>query len=137
LAEALHSNLKEFYKRSKKIRPREPRATFLILDRSFDVVSPVIHDYYYQNIVYDNFNVGDNGKVKADNRMVYLNDQDELWVRFRNRHLAYVMNKVNQEAHAVIKNSKKGTTNTDDMNLQQMADLIREMPKIEEMMKNY
>jgi len=100
-------------------------------------VSPVIHDYYYQNIVYDNFNVGDNGKVKADNRIVYLNDQDELWVRFRNRHLAYVMNKVNQEAQAVIKNSKKGTTNTDDMNLQQMADLIREMPKIEEMMKNY
>ena len=69
--------------------------------------------------------------------MVYLNDKDELWVRFRNRHLAYVMNKVNQEAQDVIKNSKKGATNTDDMNLQQMADLIREMPKIEEMMKNY
>lgn len=65
------------------------------MDRSFDIVAPIIHDYYYQNIVYDHFNIGENGRVKADNRMVNLNDQDELWVRFRNRHLAYVMNKVN------------------------------------------
>ena len=138
LAEALHSNLKTFYKRSKKVRPREPRATFLIVDRSFDIVAPVIHDYYYQNIVYDVLSVGENGKTKADNRTVYLNDQDDLWVRFRNRHLAYVMSKVNKEAQAVIKDSKKGqNVNSDDMNLQQMAELIREMPKVEELMKNY
>jgi syntaxin-binding protein 1 len=109
----------------------------LIVDRSFDLVSPVIHDYYYQNIVYDVREVGDNGKTKADNRVVYLNDQDELWVRFRNKHLAYVMNKVNAEAQAVIKDSKKGKLNTDDMNLQEMAELLRDMPKVEELMKNY
>jgi len=63
-----------FYKRSRKVRPREPRATMLIVDRSFDLVSPVIHDYYYQNIVYDTRDVGENGKIKADNNTVYLND---------------------------------------------------------------
>ena len=48
------------------------------------------------------------------------------------------MNKVNKEAQAVIKDSKKGqNVNSDDMNLQQMAELIREMPKVEELMKNY
>ena len=48
------------------------------------------------------------------------------------------MNKVNKEAQAVIKDSKKGrNVNSDEMNLQQMADLIREMPKVEELMKNY
>jgi len=83
-------------------------------------------------------NVGENGKVKADNRTVYLNDQDKLWVRFRNRHIAYVMNKVNSEASAVIKDSKKGRkANTDELNLQQMSELIREMPKVQELMKNY
>jgi len=68
--------------------------------------------------VYDVREVGDNGKTKADNRQVFLNDQDELWVRFRNKHLAYVMNRVNAEAQAVIKDSKKGgKVNTDEMNL--------------------
>lgn len=110
----------------------------MICDRSFDVISPVIHDYFYQNIVYDVRDVGENGKTKADNRTVYLNDQDELWVKFRNKHLAYVMNKVNQECQAVIKDSQKGRkANTEDLNLQEMADLLREMPKVEELMKNY
>jgi len=69
---------------------------------------------------------------------VFLNDQDDLWVRFRNRHLAYVMDRVNSEAQAVIKDSKKGSSvNTDAMNLQQMADVLRELPKVEELMKNY
>jgi len=140
LAEKLQSTLKEFYKRSKKLKPREPQATLLLVDRSFDIISPVIHDYYYQNIVYDVRDVGEGGKTKADNRTVYLNDQDELWVRFRNRHLAYVMNKVNSEASAVIKDQKSSKVNSDkmnDMNLQDMAELLRDMPKVEELMKNY
>lgn len=138
IAGKLQSNLSTFYKRTKRIKPREPRATFLIVDRSIDIVSPVIHDYYYQNIVYDTREVGENGKTKADNRVVYLNDQDDLWVRFRNQHLAFVMNTVNSETQQVIKDSKKGkVTNTDDMNLQEMAELLREMPKVEELMKNY
>jgi len=100
------------------LRPREPRARLLILDRSFDIVAPVIHDYFYQNIIYDIRDVGENGKVKADNRTVYLNEQDDLWVRFRYRHLAYVMAKVNGEAQAVIKDSKKGRSlKSDELNL--------------------
>ena len=75
--------MKEFYKRSKKVRPREPRGNLLIVDRGFDIISPVIHDYSYQNLVYDFKDVSENGKVRADNRTVYLNEQDDLWVRFR------------------------------------------------------
>lgn len=102
------------------------------------MVAPVAHDYYYQNIVYDVLNVGNNGKIKADNRQVHLNEQDDLWIRFRNKHLAYVMKNVNEEAKMVINDSKKGrSTDTSEMNLQQMAELIREMPKVEELMKNY
>jgi syntaxin-binding protein 1 len=83
LAMKVHNSLKEFYKRSKKVRPREPRGNLLIVDRGFDIISPVMHDYFYQNIVYDVKDVSDSGKTKADNRIVYLNEQDDLWVRYR------------------------------------------------------
>lgn len=105
ISEKLHENLKNFYNRSKRIKPRMPRASFLIVDRSFDLISPFIHDFYYQNIVYDVREVGEGGKTKADNRTVFLNDKDDLWVRFRNKHLAYVMKKVNQETQEVVKDS--------------------------------
>ena len=79
----MNSSLKEFYKRSKKVKPREPRGSILIVDRSLDIISPVIHDYYYQNSIYDALEVEENGKIKADNRTVFLNESDDLWVRFR------------------------------------------------------
>jgi hypothetical protein len=48
------------------------------------------------------------------------------------------MAKVNGEAQAVIKDSKKGRSlKSDELNLQQMAELLREMPKVEELMKAY
>ena len=81
--------------------------------------------------------MGDNGKTKADNRQVYLNDKDDLWVRFRNKHLAYVMNTVNKETQEVIKDQKKSKRKTDEMDMQEMAELLRDMPKVEELMKNY
>lgn len=46
----------------------------LIYDRGLDLRSPVIHDFFYQNIVYDIKEVGQGGKVRADNRNVFLNE---------------------------------------------------------------
>ena len=69
---------------------------------------------------------------------MFLNEKDDLWIRFRYRHLAEVMNKCNSEVKEVIKDSKKGRkVKADEMNLAQMADMIRNLPKVEEMMKNY
>lgn len=88
-------------------------------------------------MVYDVKDVGDGGKVKADGRTVYLNEQDDLWVRFRYKHIAEVTEKVKTEVQNVIEDSKKGKNVKNDMDLAQMADLVREMPKIQELMKNY
>ena len=67
--------LNEFYTDS-KIKCREPRGSLLILDRSFDLLGPVCHDYYYQSNVADfKDGLGDDGKFKLDhNKVVYLND---------------------------------------------------------------
>ena len=48
------------------------------------------------------------------------------------------MDRVNKEVQNVIKDSKKGrTAKPDEMSMEQMAALIRDMPKVEELMKNY
>lgn len=48
LAVRVHATLKDFYKRSKKsVQPREPRGNLLIVDRGNDIISPVLHDYFY------------------------------------------------------------------------------------------
>jgi hypothetical protein len=48
------------------------------------------------------------------------------------------MDRVNKEVQNVLADSKKGrTAKPEDMNMEQMAALIRDMPKVEELMKNY
>lgn len=60
----------------------------LILDRGFDLIAPVVHDFFYQTNVAEHREgfKGDDGEFKLDNKTIYLNEQDELWVRFRNAH---------------------------------------------------
>lgn len=115
----------------------------MIVDRSFDLISPVIHDYYYQSLVYEFKEVGEEGEVSIGEngkKLAFLNDQDDLWVRFRGKHIAEVHATLNQEVSAVAAESKRkvgGGKSTDDMSLQDMAEVIRSMPKYEEMMKKY
>lgn len=91
--------LNEFYSSGNydKKRIREPRGNLLILDRSFDLIAPIVHDYYYQTNVADfKEGLGVDGSFKMDNnKTVLLNDQDELWVRLRNTHCVEVYQTVN------------------------------------------
>jgi syntaxin-binding protein 1 len=42
---------------------REPRGTLLVVDRTFDMVSPLLHDYHYQSMVYDYLEIPENGSL--------------------------------------------------------------------------
>ena len=54
---------------------KEPRGSILVLDRSFDIISPVAHDFFYQSNVHDlKEGVGRDGEIKVENKVVYLND---------------------------------------------------------------
>jgi len=79
----------------------------IILDRGFDMIAPINHDYNYQSNVYDFRKVTDDGETKIDNKSVYLNDSDDLWTRFRNKHIAEVHSTLNSEVAEIANESKK------------------------------
>jgi syntaxin-binding protein 1 len=92
----------------------------LLLDRGFDLISPVIHDFFYQSLVNEFNDVGEEGEITLANnsKMAFLNDQDDLWVRFRNKHIAEVHATLNHEVSSVAAESKKKAgKSTDEMSL--------------------
>ena len=111
LALKLNEELKRFYdsvQQKGNIKMKEPRGTMLILDRGFDMIAPVVHDYYYQSLVYEFKEVGDEGEVTVqDNKMAFLNDQDDLWVRYRNQHIVEVNNSLNQELNQLAAEGRR------------------------------
>lgn len=74
LAMKLQETLRTFYERSRSVRIREPRGTILILDRGFDLISPAIHDYFYESIVYEFKDIGEEGETVINDKTVFLND---------------------------------------------------------------
>ena len=125
----------EFYSEQDARKIKDPRGHLLILDRSFDLIAPVVHDFFYQTGMADyKDGLGKDGEVKVDNKTVFLNDQDELWCRLRAMHCVEAYEIVNAEVAKIVSSNK---TDTEGMSIQDMAELMRKLPKQEEMMKNY
>jgi len=69
----------------------EPWGTLVILDRSFDLGSPFMHDYSYHSIVYDLIEIQNGNEIiSEDGKAHKLNENDQIWQKYKNVHLAEV-----------------------------------------------
>ena len=59
-------------------------------------------------------------------------------MRFRNKHSIEVFSEINEEVKKIVSQNKaRASMKTEEMTLQDMTTALRDMPKQEEMMKNY
>ena len=81
LASVLHEQFEEFYEGTNQSLIKQPHGTLLILDRTFDLISPVVHDFFYGTNLCDiKDGLSKDSTAKVENKVVQLSDQDELWV---------------------------------------------------------
>ena len=92
---------------------RDPKGVLLILDRSFDMVSPLMHGYSYQTLVADLVGINQLGMVKvknyegkqneeskdetAEHRFHTLDEADKIWIKYRGKHIANVLLSLSHE----------------------------------------
>ena len=128
MAMLLHNLFSEFYTDDMMGYVREPRGKILLLDRSFDLISPVAHDFFYQTNVNElREGIGLSKKeIKIDGKPVNLNDSDELWVKLRNLHAVEAFFYAREEVGQIVNVSK---TDTSKMDVSAMTDMIRKLPK--------
>jgi len=53
IAKSVYSQFEDFRKKAPSHTFKEPKAHLLIVDRSFDMTAPLIHDYAYECLVYE------------------------------------------------------------------------------------
>jgi syntaxin-binding protein 1 len=93
------------------------KSTLLILDRSYDIISPFLHEFTYQSVLYD-FYVSDfdnetgesyvyERNVTRDGRNIIekftLDENDPIWMNFKYRHILDCISEYN----ALIENLDK------------------------------
>jgi len=95
--------------------PPEPRATLIIVDRTMDVVAPLLHEFTYQAMSHDLFEIND-GKYKFNSentnqeKEVVLDETDQFWVSWRHIHIADTMSQIKEELDSFMQDNKAAAT---------------------------
>lgn len=122
---------------------------FVILDRTFDPLTPALRDYYYESLVHEFLD------LKADNIVKYpsedrngqilqkkaiLDNKDELWMKYKYQFISMALTNISKEFENFINqnagNQFKGGAGG-DMNLSRMSQMIKQLPVYEELLEKY
>jgi len=131
------------------------RATLLLLSRADDCLSPLLHEFTYQAMVYDLLDVNrekitytaemagsvdpDGNAVENMDKDALLNDDDELWVELRGKHIADVIQILSGRIREIV-NSSTGValsakgSKAKALSLTQMSNALRALPEYREVM---
>jgi syntaxin-binding protein 1 len=82
-----------------------PRAVLFIVDRSMDLMAPLVHEFTYQAMALDLLNVFDGdrltyrnvinkGQANEEDKEVELGENDKIWVANRHMHMKDLLEKL-------------------------------------------
>ncbi|CAI8007026.1 Syntaxin-binding protein 1 [Geodia barretti] len=147
IAEALQNRL-DAYKAEKRelgSAPEKAKSQLIILDRGFDVTTPLIHELTYQAMVYDLLSIksdvysfsattmaGDQKKKDA-----ILDENDAIWVRLRHQHIADVSKEVSEQFQQFATKKKLKHAGDPDISIKDLARHIKQVPQYQKELSGY
>lgn len=137
---------KDWWYHGDSLHTEKGRATLLILSRTDDCLSPLIHEFTYQAMVHDLLPVQDDKiTVKAQSsdgtidKDALLNDSDDLWVELRGKHIADVIQILSGRIREIVNSNTsvafhKNSSEAKSLSLTQMANALKALPEYQEVL---
>uniref|UniRef100_A0A7S4K4B5 Uncharacterized protein n=1 Tax=Guillardia theta TaxID=55529 RepID=A0A7S4K4B5_GUITH len=125
---------------------RSEPANILIVDRSFDALTPLMHEYTYQAMVYDLMEMKDskykyttsNAKGEDVEKVSSLDESDALWVQLRHMHIADAINFVIDEFNRFVQQNKAANmAKGEAKSLRDLSEAIKSMPQFKDRLAKY
>jgi hypothetical protein len=121
---------------------RSERSTLLILDRSSDNVTPLMHEFTYQAVLHDMMDiqgeivtVPDTDKAaEGETKTIVLSEDDKLWNDLRHSHIATVSDTVRDKLRDLMGNSAAAKfTSAKNMTHKELMKVVQERPQFQAM----
>ncbi|KAM9379421.1 LOW QUALITY PROTEIN: syntaxin-binding protein 3 [Phaethornis superciliosus] len=129
LAQLVEKNLENYYRTDERSQIKaKTHSQLIILDRGFDPVSTVLHELTFQAMAYDLIPIeNDTYKQKAagKEREAILEEDDDLWVKIRHKHIADVIEEVPKLFKEVAAKRKAAEGK---LSVSALAQLMKKMP---------
>nr|CAH69616.1 Sec1-4 syntaxin-binding protein [Paramecium tetraurelia] len=147
LQELLASFVKQKNEQYDNIEKEAGKITVMIIDRSYDVATPLLHDFYYQSMIYDLLDITNDiyeTEVEAGGKQikqkVIFNENDDLFNRYKYRHIIQVLEGIPVEFREFINNNTTAKVQQGQMNnldLNQMSEIVKTLPQYNELLGKY
>ena len=143
VSDYLHKHIKKLNNSNNKFKYNtdRPKGTLLILERSLDVLSPLLHEFTYQAMVEDLCTI--HGEIVTINQQNYVVSEDDiLWNELRHKHMAIVNSTISNKFKEFMGKSatssfQKSKKNKSELSLKEMTKVMKEYPQYRAMMQGY
>ncbi|KAI3386666.1 hypothetical protein SNEBB_007764 [Seison nebaliae] len=113
------------------------KSQLLILDRGFDAVSPLLHELTIQAMAYDLLNIdndvyrfkGETANGGEIDKEVILDENDEVWLNLRHKHIADASNAVTSKLKSFMSDKQFGKGKNDQASLKELNKMLKQMPQ--------
>ena len=123
LCERLEERLTKFGKAKGIIR----NGIVLLTDRSIDAITPLLHDYNYESLVYDLFDIKNDTLILGEKKSI-LTDTDELWASYKSLHIAQVFSTLSKDFEEFQKSDLSKVGKGDNLDsFEDMANALTKM----------
>jgi len=136
LAEILLQRLQSYKKDEPSMGEGQEKvkSQLIILDRGFDVTSPLLHELTFQAMAYDLLNIKNDVYKYTTNldttKEVILDESDDLWEELRHQHIAVVSQNVGKKMKKFSEEKKIPSSGDKNANsLRDLSMIIKKMPQ--------